>query len=246
MTAAAAAGAPVASGAPGGEDPLRCSPPAPARPDPGRRAAGGGVALPAPTWPRCAADPIAGAVTPGAPAASGRGSVGAGRPLAGARGSAAARAPLAAPPWPPRQAAPSRRPLPLPAAPPPRQARRARPGQRRGRRRGHSHAAHLRAGPCPPGSHEGAQSLSGSGGRGSGPHVVLSPRDPQRHAWAVQRGVRTVVPRSAHVPSTCRARAAGARLRAAQPPVPTWRRRAAQVLQRRRPHLVFPTFRELN
>lgn len=59
-------------------------------------------------------------------------------------------------------------------------------------------------------------------------------------------GAAATAPRSAHVPSTCRARAAGARLRGAQPPVPTWRRRAAQVLQRRRPHLVFPTFRELN
>lgn len=164
--------------------------------------------------------------------------MGAGRPLAGARGSAAARAPLASPPWPPRQAAPSRRPLPSPAASPPRQARRARPGPSwpvaGSAPRSLTRCASPRR-PVPAEEPRGSPEPLFIRRPWIRPHVVLPPREPQGHAWAVKWGVRTVPPRSATCPAPAVHRLQAPGSGETQP--------AAQVLQSRCPDLVFPTFR---
>lgn len=111
MTAAALSGVPAASGDRGGRIPFATALPSGPKPDLEWRATGGGVTA-------LVQHGLAAQLTQSPErlleklrVASGRASVGAGRPLAGARGSAVARVPLAAAP---RQAAPSRRPLPCP------------------------------------------------------------------------------------------------------------------------------------
>lgn len=115
-----------ATGEGGSPSPLP-SPQGPARPG----AVGGGRRgrRPAPTWPRRAADPIAGALTPAAPGGLGAGKCGGSAPSGRSAGQCSGLGSLRRP----AAAATSGRALaaasPLPAAPPPRQARQARPGR---------------------------------------------------------------------------------------------------------------------
>lgn len=183
-------------GRPWREDPLRYCPPIRAQAGPRVEGDGRRGHRPGPTWPRCAADPIAGAFTREAP-----GSLGAGK--CGGRAPSGRSAGQCSGPGSPRRPATSGRALsaasPLPAAPPPRQAPQARPGRELTSGEVGAEVTHTLGISQPAGVRPGSTRCPEppfSNGSGSGPTFSFSLGDPSdTHACAVKSGARRVQPR---------------------------------------------------